>query len=350
MNIRRPALFSVFAFIACVATGAALVAPLHAELSRVASPGGRVLLDAHNCYPEHDHWADRIERALSNGTPIAIEQDLVWIKDPNTGEFRSVLAHNPPYTGHEPILKEHFFERIRPIVERALRENRREDWPIIVLNLDLKSNEPEHHASIWKTLGEYESWLTTAEKTDDPTKVMPLDVKPVLVLTGDPVSQEQSFFTSQPVGTKLRVFGAIRTEPPPNLGTGQQMIDKLVDLTAEEVVPSAPTNYRRWANYPWAVVERGGQPKAADWTAADRARLKALVDRAHSLGLWIRFYTLDGFDPADNKGWTISYNFGSESAARARWQAAIDAGVDFVATDQYELFAATLKQHATARR
>jgi len=333
-------------FVVC----AAMAVSVRAELTRVAAPGGRVLLDAHNCYPEHDRWTDRIERALSAGTPIAIEQDLIWIKDPATGQFRSVLAHNEPFTGHEPILKEHFFERIRPIVERALRENRRDDWPLIVLNLDLKSNEPEHHAAIWKTLGEYETWLTTAEKSGDPDKVMPLDVKPVLVLTGSPDAQEQSFYTSQPVGTRLRVFGAIRADPPPSLGRGQEMIDKLVDLSPEEVVPARVTNYRRWANYPWAVVERGGQQKAEGWTAADRARLKALVDRAHSLGLWIRFYTLDGFLPADNKGWTESYNFGNEAAARARWQAAIDAGVDFVATDQYELFAATLKQHATARR
>jgi hypothetical protein len=324
-----------------------------AGLSRVAAPGGRVLLDAHNCYPEHERWGDRIERALSNGTPIAIEQDLIWIKDPATGQFKSVLAHNGPFTGHEPTLKEHFFERIRPIVERALRENRRQEWPIVVLNLDLKSNEPEHHASIWRTLGEYEGWLTTAPKSDDPANpntVMPLDVKPVLVLNGSAATQEQDFFRSQPAGTRLRTFGAIEVEPPPSLGKGQELIDKLVDLTPEQVVASGITNYRRWANYPWAVVERGGQPKAADWTSADRARLKALVDRAHSLNLWIRFYTLDGFAPADNKGWSVGYNFGSEAAARARWQAAIDAGVDFVATDQYELFGVTLKQHASVHR
>src|SRR5690242_10567851 len=322
-----------------------------AGLSRTSAPGGRVLLDAHNCYPEHEKWGDRIERALSNGTPIAIEQDLIWIKDPVSGQFKSVLAHNEPFTGREPTLREHFFERIRPIVEKALREDRRDTWPIITLNLDLKSNEPEHHASIWKTLGEYESWLTTAPKSDDPAnpdKVMPLDVKPVLVLTGSAPSQEADYSTSQPAGTRLRMFGAVEVQPPPELGRGQELVNKLVDLSPDIVVPHGITNYRRWANYPWAVVERGGQRNAGDWTAADRARLKALVDRAHSLGLWIRFYTLDGFAPADDKGWTASYNFGSETAARARWEAAIDAGVDFVATDQYELFGATLKQHQHA--
>ena len=54
------------------------------------------------------------------------------------------------------------------------------------------------------------------------------------------------------------------------------------------------------------------------------------------MGLWIRFYTLNGHRPDDSLGWTASYNFGSVDAARARWNAAIAAGVDFIATDQYE--------------
>ena len=35
----------------------------------------RVLLDAHNCYPEGGLFPNRIERALRQGLPIAIEQD-----------------------------------------------------------------------------------------------------------------------------------------------------------------------------------------------------------------------------------------------------------------------------------
>ena len=38
-------------------------------------------------------------------------------------------------------------------------------------------------------------------------------------------------------------------------------------------------------------------------------------------------------------GWSPGYNFTSLDAARVRWRAAIAAGVDFVATDQYEEFA-----------
>ena len=65
----------------------------------------------------------------------------------------------------------------------------------------------------------------------------------------------------------------------------------------------------------------------------------------HRAGLWIRFYTLNGHDPTDESGgWSPGYNFGSEQAARERWRAAIRAGVDFIAVDQYERFSATLRE------
>ncbi|MBL8143363.1 MAG: hypothetical protein JNM38_19765 [Acidobacteria bacterium] len=66
------------------------------------------------------------------------------------------------------------------------------------------------------------------------------------------------------------------------------------------------------------------------------------MTRAHDAGLWIRYYTLNGH-PADvPQSWTESYNFGSLAAVERRWRAAIAAGVDFVAVDQYEDFARTL--------
>src|SRR6187200_2779809 len=61
-------------------------------------PGGRVLLDAHNAYPYHGQWRDRIDRALATGVPVAIEQDLAWVCSPSQ-PCRSVVAHEEPYTG-----------------------------------------------------------------------------------------------------------------------------------------------------------------------------------------------------------------------------------------------------------
>jgi hypothetical protein len=296
-------------------------------------PGRRVLLDAHNAYPEQGLWRDRIDRALATGVPLAIEQDLVWFCEPPV-PCRSVLRHDPPFTGHEPTLRDYFFERIRPIVERALADGERRDWPLITLNLDFKSDEPEHHAAVWALLGEYEAWLTTAARTASVDDVAALDVRPVLVLTGAEESQQVSFHDSVPGGGRLRLFGAAVPEITGGEPSGAP------GAPPPDVFPGRRTNYRRWSNHPWSVVEPGGPSEAGEWTLEDAARLSVIVRRAHDAGLWIRFYTLNGLRPAElSRGWTASYNFGSRAAAELRWRAALEAGVDFIATDQYETFA-----------
>jgi len=271
-------------------------------------PGHRVLLDAHNAYPYEGHWADRINRALATGTPLAVEQDLVW--HPSA---YSIVSHGEPFTGQEPTLRD-FFERIRPIVEGALNGRDRVQWPLITLNLDFKDSQPEHFAAIWRVLGDYEGWLTTAVRGADAGAIQPLDVGPVLVLTGANPAQQIAFHDEVPVGSRLRLFGAVQ--------------------------PGAlrATNYHRWSNHAWSDVEPEGQSNAGDWTREDDERLRKLVDTAHQAGLWIRFYTLNGHSIEDGKrmGWSPTYNFGSIEAARRRWRAAIAAGVDFIATDQYE--------------
>jgi hypothetical protein len=42
----------------------------------------------------------------------------------------------------------------------------------------------------------------------------------------------------------------------------------------------------------------------------------------------------------------MTYNFGSREAVVERWKAAIAAGVNFIATNQYEALATYLKQDA----
>jgi len=147
------------------------------------------------------------------------------------------------------------------------------------------------------------------------------------VMTGDQDEQQAAFYDRVPAGGTLRLFGAIHRA-----------------ATGAPPIPPVRTNYRRWSNNPWSVVEPEGQPKSGAWTPEDEARLVSAVRAAHDAGLWIRFYTLNGHDPADvSGGWSASYNFGSLAAARERWQAAIKAGVDFVAVDQYEEFAKVLR-------
>jgi hypothetical protein len=300
-----------------------------AELSNGWLPGKRVLMDAHNCYPYNGRWSDRLDRALGTGVPLAIEQDLFWYTDKERSRSWSIVSHGEPISGSEPTLGSYFLEPIRTVMERALREGSRKNWPLITLNLDFKTNEPEHHAAIWELLGKYEAWLCTAERVQDSRTVMPIDLKPLLVLTGDSEAQEKRFHDLVPLRGRLRLFGAVHVE------------EQKASSPPAKMVSHSASNYRRWWNNPWKVVEQGGQPRAGDWTQKDIRRLQDLVDHAHALGLWIRFYTLNGHDRAEeaSQGWDADYNFGSREKVLIRWRAAIQAGVDFVATDQYEAFA-----------
>ncbi|MEO8595846.1 MAG: hypothetical protein ABI759_21175 [Candidatus Solibacter sp.] len=303
--------------------------------------GNKPVLDAHNCYPYEGKWNDRLDRALSTGFPVGIEQDLAWGIDKTSGEGRPVVSHNAKATGDEPSLRDYFFEHVRPIVEPALRENNRGAWPLIVLHFDFKDNRRELHDAVWELLGQYESWLTTAPKLQDPNVLARLDVRPLLVLTEDNDAQEQRYFTSLPVGAKLRIFGSARTAEVA-ASSREERVHLAATTPPEKLLTETPTNYRRWWNNSWFEVEEGGQAKAGAWTPADAARLRSLVDHAHRQGFWIRFYTIDGFAPADDRGWGDGYNFGSREAAEIRWIAAAEAGVNLIATDQFEQLAKTL--------
>jgi hypothetical protein len=299
----------------------------------------RPILDAHNCYPYQGRYADRIDRALGTGFPVAIEQDIAWAADRATHRGRPVVSHTDKTTGSEPTLQDYFFERVRPLIEKALAENNTDRWPLIVVHFDFKSLEPKLLHAVWDLLGEYQAWITTAAQTSDPHRLAPMELKPLLVLTEDADEQERVFFRDIPAGARLRLFGSAHTAAVP-AKSKQQRIHLQATLLPDKLLTEPPTNYRRWWNNSWFEVEEGGQNAAGDWTEANAQRLQALVDRAHRLGYWIRFYTLDGFAPAENRGWDNGYNFGSRAAVEARWRAAIEAGVNLIATDQYEDLAA----------
>ncbi len=304
--------------------------------------GNRPTVDAHNCYPYDGRWADRIDRALKTGFPVGIEQDMAWYVDPVTGKGRAVVTHSAQTNGSEPTLRDYFFERVRPMVEKALKQNRRAQWPIIVLHFDFKDNQPALLHAVWDLLGEYEEWITTAPKGADPHELGKFDPKPLLVLTEDSDAQEEIFFQQVPVGSRLRLFGSAHTNMPADKSE-QELVHLEATLTPEQLLTERPTNYRRWWNNSWYEVEEGGQPHAGDWTAEDASRLRALVEHAHRLGFWIRFYTLDGFTAPNKQGWFNGYNFGSLQAARIRWKAAVEAGVNLIASDQYEDLAKVVK-------
>jgi hypothetical protein len=304
------------------------------------------VLDAHNCYPYDGRWNDRVQRALNSGFPVSIEQDLAWYVDPATGKGRVVVSHTPKPKGTEPTLEDYFFKQVQPVVEKAIAENNRDKWPVIVLHFDFKDNQPAILEAVWQLLGKYEPWLSTAVKTSDPNKLSPIEKKPILAITEDADEQQKVFFDDVPVGAKLRLFGSAHTHPTPAGASMKELIHWAATLPPQELIIEKPTNYRRWWNSSWYTVEEGGQRQAGDWTSADDQRLRAIVDHAHALGYWVRFYTLDGFSASDNQGWGADYNFGSKEAVIPRWKAAIAAGVNFIATDQYEDLAPYLNQNS----
>lgn len=305
------------------------------------------IVDAHNCYPEDGKWADRLSRALGTAQrPIGIEQDLVWKPD-GQGGGTSVVAHSSTLVGDEPTLDEHFFKVVTPMLDAALAAGQTSAWPLIVLHFDFKTNEPEHHRHVLSMLQRYERWLTTTTRGAD-DRVRPFELGPLLVLTEAGANQERDFYQSLPVGAPMLIFGTVPNVRLTDSRAPDAQADAAIAASPSTLMPTGATNYRRWANFSWAVVEQGGQGSAGEWDAADMTRLRALVARAHDLGLWLRFYTLDGFVPADGQGWSAGYNFGSPAAVRERWRASASAGVDLIATDQYEGLAAELSP-VTAR-
>ncbi|HTF71348.1 MAG TPA: hypothetical protein VK638_52645 [Edaphobacter sp.] len=194
------------------------------------------ILDAHNCYPYQGQWNDRIQRALSSGFPVSIEQDLAWYVDPATGKGRVVVSHTPHPAGDEPTLEDYFFKQVRPVVEKAIAENKRNQWPVIVLHFDFKDNQPALLEAVWQVLGRHEEWLSTAVKTDDPSKLSPIDRKPILAVTEEADVQQKVFYDDLAVGSRLRLFGSAHTHPTPKGMPIKELMHWAVQITPDELL------------------------------------------------------------------------------------------------------------------
>ena len=234
-------------------------------------PGARVLLDAHNCYPDGGQFADRLDRALATGLPVAIEQDLVLVPRPAQRRLpqhrlarRAVHRHRA--VAGEPLLRAH------PSAGRA-GAARRQARDLAAHRPQPRSQDQRAGASR-RHLGDARHLRGVADDgaARSPTARArpPLDVKPVLVLTGNPDAQQASFHDRVPVGGRLRLFGAIPVDVEAKVGKGKEAVPKLAGLAPAELIASGATNYRRWVNFPWAVVERGGQVAAGRVDAGRR--------------------------------------------------------------------------------
>lgn len=313
------------------------------------APGARTLLDAHNCYPYDGEYVDRIDRALATGTPVAIEQDLVWYDDPETGRKRSIVSHGKPFSGEEPSIENHFFERIRPIMEAAIKSGDKSDWPLITLNVDYKSSDMAHVEDNYRVFSQYADWMTYAIRTDTPEKAEPLTVGPLLVLLGSGPNKRTVFHDNISVGGKIIAFGAVSLNRVDKEGLSRREATELDStIDQDQLLDTPASNYYRWWNDSWYRIESGGASRSRDWTKTDQKRLKTIVKHAHKLGYWLRLYTLNGHTAEESQGWFGNYNFGSLDDAKLRWKAAHKTGVDFVATDMYEAFNEARKKRPEA--
>lgn len=111
----------------------------------------------------------------------------------------------------------------------------------------------------------------------------------------------------------------------------------------EQLVNQKADNYHRWFGTDWGFIELCGPEHGNDWTPATESRVKKFVEYGHSLGYLVGFYSINGFTERQNQGWTAEFNFGTPEAALLRWNAAIKAHADFIATDQYEDLAKVIR-------
>jgi hypothetical protein len=315
----------------CAGVGLILTGTMAAKVVTTYAPGSRIQILSHNAYPDHGKYADRLDRAIAAGLPMVTEQDLAWV------DGKSLEIHGARNAGGEdPTLETYFFPKVKPIVEKALKEGNKGNWPLITLYLDIKNDPPEHLAAISQVLDKYASWLTTAVKTDDINKQSPLELKPMMVLVEDKQNdiKQKFFYDDVPVGGNPNKLPRDRKA---------EAIAFLSTLTPEQLVPHKADNYHRWFGTNWAFVEKGGETGAGDWSPEAEAKLKNFVTYGHRLGYFVGFYCLDGYTEAENNGWDKDYNFGSKDKVMPRWKAAVSARADFISTDQMEDLAAVIK-------
>src|SRR3954464_4072429 len=131
--MKKTQLIGLFAGAACIAGVVIAAGGSHAY-----APGGRVQVLSHNAYPDHGKFADRLDRTLAAGLPTVIEEDFAWV------DGRSVLIHGAKnLTPDDPTFENYFIPKVKPIMEKALREGNKGDWPLITVYLDIKNDPVE---------------------------------------------------------------------------------------------------------------------------------------------------------------------------------------------------------------
>ena len=270
-----------------------------------ADPPHPLPVSAHNCYPTNSTSREPLVAALGLGIDN-IEIDLGW----DAAGRRLIVGHDErPRPG---VVYPEFEAYLLPALEAHWRRPRPDGAPT-VLTIDWKTSHPDAVRRFKEFLDAHPDWFSSAPKAGD----SPLTRRRLTVcLTGSDAAKER-YEALVPAGGTYRAF---RDRV---FGGGDYRDD------VKDYAPAPASAYHRFLTLHWANVERGGPPLAGDWTAAEAARLRALVGHAHAQGYRVRFYCLDArLRPA-----SLPYGFAGEAAAVTRWQAAAAAGADWVATD-----------------
>jgi len=272
-------------------------------------------ISAHNCYPANNRSDARLAQALALGIDN-IEIDLGW----DAAGGRLIVGHDA--APREGRIYPELAEYVIPALERHRKAGRPDNAPT-VLTIDWKTTEPEAVRNFKAFLDDHADWFSSAPKVAG-SALVPRRL--TVCLTGDDRAKEAYDALIPPGGTyrafRDKVFGA------------GAYFDNLDDYA-----PRPADTYFRFLTFHWATIERGAPAAAGDWTPAEAARLKTLMTLVHNRGYRARFYCLNG---SRSLG-TILYAFPTPDAARARWHAAADAGVDFIATDDYAEIVAELR-------
>ena len=249
--------------------------------TRRLTPGTRVLLDAHNAYRG---WRT-LQRSARAGpvdwdcrSPSSRISSGIAIRALASG--RSVVSHGAPLSGSEPSLDEYFFQRSARLIEQALRENRRETWPVDHAQSRLQD---ERAGALTRPCGRCSGKLRVVADDRPSRREGRRDCGPRAWAAarahrrgrraGRMCSMTQfqwadGFVCSVPCirdsAKRLQAGRGARASRPRIAGS---------------VLRDRASNYRRWWNHPWSVVElRRSEANAGEWTAV------TIEQRLHSSG------------------------------------------------------------------
>jgi hypothetical protein len=266
-------------------------------------------ISAHNCYAENRTDNPRLTEALALGIDN-IEIDLGWddaakqIIVGHDAKPRPGIAYPRLETSLFPALESHF-------------KTPRQDGAPTVLTIDWKTGRPEAVEQFKKLLDAHAEWFSSAPKSAD----SPLTTRRLTVCFSGTEAAKDAYDAMVPVGGTYRAFR-------------DRVVSGTYEADVAAYVPANSTAYFRFLAFHWGAIERGGPPSAGEWTPA------------HRRGFRVRIYCLNGHSgPLGG-----SYRFADQSTARARWLAAAAAGVDWVASDEYQELVDTLRAIPTNTR